>query len=150
MSRLTFSSFPLEFRGVDSDNDLGAVALSERDDGAREEEAAVLVGGAFGAGAGVDAPKENLGADDAPEVALEGANEIFPKGFGLEDDSFPPSLEACDVDIAVGCAKVVEAKGLEEEVTFFWDAVGILGAAAEGSPVPPPNFRLDTLTIFRF
>lgn len=114
-------------------------------------------------------PKENpvevagLGADTAEEaepneklslgaVLVTGfefeASAMLANGFGLDGGSSPTTFFDASgvVDIAVGCARVVEAKGLEEAAGL---EAGMVGADGASDPLPLPNFRLDTLTIFR-
>lgn len=141
-------------RGVDISDVLGAVIADEDAAVLEENENPVEVVAGLGAdcvaaeGAGEANENVGLGAD---ELEVE-ANAILPNGFDLVDcdGSFPATV------VAVGCAddsNFVEAKGLEDAAGCFGEAAGMVWGA-EGTPPtvplpPPPNFRLETLTIFR-
>mmetsp|Transcript_40245 Transcript_40245/g.85705 ORF Transcript_40245/g.85705 Transcript_40245/m.85705 type:complete len:171 (-) Transcript_40245:230-742(-) len=153
--KFSFSSLILAFLllgdlGVDNSDFWGADVALGRDVVVDEEEFLeakenpVEVEG-WGADAAEVEVNEKMGLRASAFVAeFEfDANAMVANGFGFEDDSSPIAFfGACDVGIVVGCARVVEAKGLEEAAG--WET----GAPEDPLPLPAPNFRL-TLIIFR-
>ena len=116
---------PLDERaGVEKRDVLGAVRAAK--------EVAAL-----DAGADVDAVNENVGLLGAADVGAEEVgfeeNAKPSNGFGFDGGSSPTFLDASDVDTAVGCARFVEAKTLEE-------LAGREAGIVEGAELPPPNF----------
>lgn len=86
-------------------------------------------------------PNENWGLGAFVADFEFETNAMLANGFGLDGGSFPTTfMEVGDTDVDFGCARFVEAKGLEE-------AAGLGADALDPPPPPPPNFRL-TLKIF--
>ena len=125
------------WRDVDS-NVLGAVAV------AASREAAVLGANENVDVAGLDAAdvdeevNENVCLGGAAVVAAADfeAKAMLANGLDLDGGSRPPAFwDVGADDIAIGCARVVDAKGLDE-------AWGCAGTVEAPGPLSLPKFRL--------
>jgi len=137
LSSLIFSFCPLDDRGVENNDDLGAVPEVGCEVAAADEEAAVdpkekpAEDDGFGAGAGVAEgvePNENFWGAEALEFEV---NAMLANGFALAGGLPPLAIvDAGDVDAPFGGARVIEANVLEEEEDEGFDdgMVGAVGA----------------------